>query len=94
MSDVLENQQVLVPIYNAFDRELPESLEGPGDVLKGLLAEVDEALGKLEKLGSQPGATNTAKRAAKLRQQVRGPEGSGQKRRRTASHSKAGKDNR
>src|SRR5271165_6213845 len=67
MGDILEDQKVLVPIYNAFDREVPENLERPEDVLAGLLSGLDEKIGELEKLGAQPGATNTAERAAKLR---------------------------
>lgn len=67
MGDGLENQKALVPIYNAFDREVPDGLEAPEDVLKTLLAELDQKLGELEKQSSAPGAANTAKRAAGFR---------------------------
>src|SRR5262249_9608841 len=49
------------------DREIPDGLQQPEDVLKELLSSLEERISELEKLGSQASAGNTAKRASALR---------------------------
>ena len=65
--DLLEDKEVVVPIFDAFDRELPQTLERPERVLEELLSALDGQIQELEQLANKPGAEKTAERAVKLR---------------------------
>src|SRR3954453_22135092 len=65
--DLLEDVPVVVPIYDVFDRTLPEKLERPERLLEELLSALDGQIHELEQAGSKPGADDTTKKAAKFR---------------------------
>jgi predicted acylesterase/phospholipase RssA len=67
-SDVLtEDQKVVVPIFKAFDRDLPEHLETPEGQVAEALDMLEDHITKLEGLAKQTGAVVAAKKATEYR---------------------------
>jgi hypothetical protein len=67
-SDLLsEEVEETLPIFHAFNREVPEKLQTPTQTLNDWLAELDRHIREFEELAQKPGSEAAAKKAASYR---------------------------